>query len=63
LVVDPDSTVDVRVTGADRAVVVGDGRVLVELDPPTTVSVARADSPMRVAGPTSDFFEALGKLD
>jgi NAD+ kinase len=63
LVVGPDSTVTVTVTDADRAVVVGDGQVLRELDPPTTVHVGRADSPVRVAGPTSDFFEALGKLD
>jgi len=63
LVVGPDSEITVGVDGADRAVVVGDGRVLRELDPPTEVRVGRADSPMRVAGPTSDFFEALGKLD
>ncbi|WP_251342705.1 NAD(+)/NADH kinase [Haloplanus halophilus] len=63
LVVGPDSTVGVTVENADRAVVVGDGRVLRELDPPTAVDVGRADSPMRVAGPTADFFEALGKLD
>jgi NAD+ kinase len=63
LVVGPDSTVSVTVSGADRAVVVGDGRVLQELAPPAEVSVGRADSPVRVAGPTSDFFEALGKLD
>ena len=63
LVVGPDSEVTVRVSGADRAVVVGDGRVLRELDPPTEVRVGRADAPVRVAGPTSDFFEALGKLE
>jgi len=62
LVIGPDSEVTVGVEGAE-AVVVGDGRVLRELDPPTEVGVARADSPVRVAGPTSDFFEALGKLD
>jgi NAD+ kinase len=63
LVVGPDSTITVTVGGADRAIVVGDGRVLRELDTPAEVQVARADSPMRVAGPTSDFFEALGKLE
>jgi NAD+ kinase len=63
LVVGPDSEVTVRVSGADRAVVVGDGRVLRELDPPTEVRVGRADAPVRVAGPSSDFFEALGKLE
>jgi len=63
LVVGLDSEVTVHVSGTERAVVVGDGRVLRELDPPTEVRVARADSPIRVAGPPSDFFEALGKLD
>jgi NAD+ kinase len=63
LVVGPESEVTVHVAGEDRAVVVGDGRVLRELDPPTEVSIGRADSPMRVAGPTADFFEALDKLD
>ena len=63
LVVGSASDVTVAVSGSDSAVVVGDGRVLRELDPPTEVRVGRADSPMRVAGPTSDFFEALGKLD
>jgi len=63
LVVGPDSEITVDVSGVDRAVVVGDGRVLRELDTPTEVRIGRADSPMRVAGPTSDFFEALGKLD
>jgi NAD+ kinase len=63
LVVGPDSEVLVHVSGSDEAVVVGDGRVLRELDPPTEIRVGRADSPVRVAGPTSDFFEALGKLE
>jgi NAD+ kinase len=63
LVVGTESDVAVEVTGADRAVVVGDGRVLRELDPPAEVRIGRADAPMRVAGPTTDFFEALDKLD
>ncbi|WP_248895518.1 NAD(+)/NADH kinase [Haloplanus halobius] len=63
LAVAPDSEITVGVTDADRAVVIGDGRVLRELDPPTEVRISRADSPVRIAGPTSDFFEALGKLD
>jgi NAD+ kinase len=63
LVVGTDSDIAVDVAGADRAVVVGDGRVLHELDPPAEVRVGLADSPMRVAGPATDFFEALDKLD
>jgi NAD+ kinase len=63
LVVGPDSTVSVAVETAARAVVVGDGRVLRELEVPTEVRIGRADAPLRLAGPTSDFFEALKKLD
>jgi NAD+ kinase len=63
LVIDDDSEVTVRAEGADRAVVIGDGRILHEPDTPTEVRVARADAPVRVAGPPSDFFEALAKLD
>ena len=63
LVVGTDSDIVVAVDGSNPAVVVGDGRVLRELDPPTEVRIGRADSPMRVAGPATDFFEALDKLD
>ncbi|WP_299331314.1 NAD(+)/NADH kinase [Haloplanus sp.] len=63
LVVGTDSDIAVDITGSDRAVVVGDGRVLHELDPPAEVRVGLADSPMRVAGPATDFFQALDKLD
>jgi len=63
LVVGPDSEVAVSVSGAETAVVVGDGRNRRRLSPPATVTVARADSPVRLAGPQADFFEALGKLD
>ncbi|MFB6108794.1 MAG: NAD(+)/NADH kinase [Haloplanus sp.] len=63
LVVDSDSEVAVTVTDSEDAVVVADGRLVERLDPPAEVRVARADTPVRVAGPPSDFFEALGKLD
>jgi NAD+ kinase len=63
LVVDEDSDVSVTLTDADSAVVVSDGRVVKELSPPTEVHVSTADTPLRIAGPSSDFFEALGKLD
>ncbi len=65
LVVTPDSEVTVRVgaSGADGAVVVGDGRRSRDLDPPATVTVRRAEVPARIAGPDLDFFAALGKLD
>ncbi|MGM0590415.1 MAG: NAD(+)/NADH kinase [Halobacteriota archaeon] len=63
LVVPASSTVTVTLSGADRAVVVSDGRSSVTVDPPTEVHLTTADSPVRLAGPTADFFEALGKLD
>ncbi|ELZ96839.1 NAD(+) kinase [Haloferax mucosum ATCC BAA-1512] len=63
LVVPLDATVTVTVTDADSAVVVGDGRTRRTISPPTEVRIERSDSPVRLAGPTSDFFEALGKLD
>jgi NAD+ kinase len=63
LVVDGDSEIRVRVDGTEDAALVGDGRVLRELDPPMEVRISRAATPVRVAGPPADFFEALGKLD
>jgi NAD+ kinase len=63
LVVDDDSEVTVRVEGAPEAVVVSDGRTRQELAPPTTVTVSRAGEPVRIAGPSLDFFTALGKLE
>jgi NAD+ kinase len=63
LVVDDDATVSVTLTEATSAVVVSDGRVTRELDLPTEVRIGRADTPVRLAGPAADFFEALGKLD
>lgn len=63
LVVDADATVTVTLTDAASAVVASDGRVIHEPTPPTEVSVEVADTPVRIAGPASDFFEALGKLE
>jgi NAD+ kinase len=63
LVAPPDATVTVGIREGESAVVVGDGRTRHAVEPPTTVRVARTDPPVRLAGPASDFFEALGKLD
>jgi NAD+ kinase len=63
LVVAEDSEVTVTVSGADSAVVVSDGRSVQAVTPPTDVTVATTDPPVRFAGPRPDFFEALGKLD
>ena len=63
LVVAPDATVSVTLTDAERAVVVSDGREPRTVDVPTEVVVERATPPMRLAGPSVDFFEALNKLE
>lgn len=62
LVTGPDSEVTVRIDDASHAVVSSDGtRHTVEV--PEVVHITRADSPVRIAGPSIDFFQALGKLD
>jgi NAD+ kinase len=63
LVVDEDAEVSVTLTEATSAVVVSDGRAIRELGLPTEVRIGTADTPVRLAGPAADFFEALGKLD
>lgn len=63
LVVDVDSEVVVRVRGDRPATVVCDGRRSDPLDPPVEVRIARAGPPVRIAGPSADFFSALDKLD
>ncbi len=63
LVIPPDSEVSITVTDADEALVVTDGKSRKTLDPPTEVHVGTTDDPLRLAGPGSQFFEALEKLD
>jgi len=63
LVVDGESEITVRVENEDSATVVSDGRISREIQPPARVTIRRADSPVRVAGPSLDFFTALGKLE
>ena len=63
LVVALDCEVSISLSGADRAVVVSDGRSLREVDLPAEVRVATAEVPVRIAGPKGDFFEALDKLE
>ncbi|WP_290815997.1 NAD(+)/NADH kinase [Halovivax sp.] len=62
LVVDADATVAVTLDGCESGVAIADGRTTVELEPPQTVTVERADDPAVVAGPRVDFFAALEKL-
>ncbi|MFB6167347.1 MAG: NAD(+)/NADH kinase [Haloferacaceae archaeon] len=58
-----DSEVTVRVRGDRPAAVVCDGRRSDPLDPPVEVRIARTGPPVRIAGPSADFFAALDKLD
>ncbi len=63
LVVDADSEITVTVDGADRAHVVGDGRARETITPPASVTVTASADPVCIAGPSVDFFQALGKLE
>lgn len=63
IAVPTDSTLRVRIEGPDHAFVVADGRSRQRVTPPTTVCLALAADPVRVAGPRLDFFAALGKLE
>ena len=62
LVVDSDAVVTVDVEQADETIVISDGRNSATLDAPTEVTLERTSPPMRIAGPPSNFFEALEKL-
>lgn len=63
LVVEENTTVEITVTGTDDTVVVSDGRVTESIDAPVEIAIERTEPPLRIAGPQSDFFEALGKLE
>jgi len=63
LVTDDGSEVTVRIDDADVGYAISDGRTQRELTPPATVRVTTAETPVRIAGPPVDFFQALDKLD
>jgi NAD+ kinase len=63
LVAGLDSDIEVRVDGAETAVVASDGARTERVDTPEVVTVERATEPARVAGPDADFFQALNKLE
>lgn len=62
LAVPGERTVTVTVEDPSTAVAVADGRKREELAPPTQVTIRRAETPLRIAGPPLSFFTALGKL-
>jgi len=63
LVTDDGSEVTVRIEDAEIGYAISDGRTQRELSPPATVRVTTAETPVRIAGPPVDFFQALDKLD
>jgi NAD+ kinase len=63
LVVDTAETITVRVSGAETAYAIADGRTRAAIEPPATLTLQRAAEPVRIAGPDLDFFAALGKLE
>ena len=63
LVVPLDAEITVRADGAEQVVVASDGTQRRWIDAPATVAVGLAEEPGRIAGPQSDFFEALEKLE
>lgn len=62
LVVGADSEVTVCIEGVEHGVVVSDGRARRDVTPPERVTLTRANEPVRIAGPSRNFFGALGKL-
>lgn len=63
LVVSAEATVAVRVETPGTAVAVADGHATRELAPPEEVRLTRAEQSVRMAGPSQDFYAALGKLE
>lgn len=63
LVVRLESDVTVRVDGPEYAVVSSDGSRMQEVETPEVVTLRPAEEPARVAGPESNFFQALNKLE
>lgn len=63
LVVDRDAEISLVVSEAETAYAISDGRSRRELEPPATVDVSVADESVTLAGPQTDFFEALEKLE
>lgn len=62
LVTDPQVPITIRATGAPEVAVSSDGNTR-WVDAPADVRVGIADEPGRIAGPPSDFFRALNKID
>jgi NAD+ kinase len=63
LVTPLDGEVAIRVSGPEYVTVSSDGANRQRVEAPEVVTVTAADEPARVAGPDTDFFQALNKLE
>lgn len=62
IVLDPSATVSVSVGDAETALVIADGANQHVLDAPTTFTIEAASEPARLAGPSTDFVDAIASL-
>lgn len=63
LVVPLDAELQIRIEDAEAAVVSSDGSEHRTITPPAELTIRRSETPAKVAGPVSDFFQALNKLE
>ncbi|UWG48822.1 NAD kinase [Halanaeroarchaeum sp. HSR-CO] len=63
IVVPSEQEIAIHVQRGGSVVISSDGSNHRRLDVPTTVTLRAAEEPARVAGPVSDFFQALNKLE
>lgn len=63
LVVPADSQVTVALSGTGEAIVISDGREREHITVPARVVITEADKPVRMAGPSVEFFQAIDKLE
>jgi NAD+ kinase len=63
IVVPSEKEIEIRIDDGEPVVLSSDGSNHRTLETPTTVRLYAASEPARVAGPVSDFFQALNKLE
>lgn len=62
LIVPLDAHIEIAVTDAAFAYILGDGRAQHRMAVPGSVTIRQSPSPLRVAGPPVEFFQALDRL-
>lgn len=63
VVVPLDARIEIEVTAPTAGFGIADGRTRQKLEGPTTVLIERAETPVRIAGPRLEFYDALEKLE